>query len=231
MSNADKDINKKLAKADPIKRDVEKGMEPGEENSPMDPPEAYDTASSVGEVPYEDLETSLKELVDEHKEVTEQFKGFEKALIDFKESHFNFTRDVAETFNTFFKFFDEHVLPHNRKEERHLFPVLNRKLIESGEHSTGDNPRTAIDLMEDDHMKFIQLGTLTFNMLGLASRLPDEHSRAITFDLAYNSGVELVELMKLHIFKEDSTLFPLAHQLLTAEEFTAVQNEMSEFHA
>ena len=39
-------------------------------------------------------------------------------------------------------------------------------------------------MMEDDHIKFIQLGTLTFNLLGLATRLQDDRSRIFTYDVA-----------------------------------------------
>ena len=55
-------------------------------------------------------------------------------------------------------------------------------------------------------------------MLGLASRLPDNRSRGITFDLAYHNGKELIELLRLHIFREDNTIFPIAQELLTEEE-------------
>ncbi len=108
---------------------------------------------------------------------------------------------------------------HNRKEEKGLFPILQKKLLASGEHSTGENPHTPIDLMEDDHIKMIQLATLSFNLLGLAMRLKDKEDIAVTFDLAYNNGKELAELLRLHIYREDNTLFPMAQELLTEEEF------------
>ena len=49
-------------------------------------------------------------------------------------------------------------------------------------------------------------------------RLKAPEAIATTFDLAYNNGKELVELLRLHIYREDNTLFPLAQQLLTEEE-------------
>jgi hemerythrin-like domain-containing protein len=113
-------------------------------------------------------------------------------------------------------------LPHNRKEERHYFRILHDRLIESGEHGTGDIPSTAVDLMEDDHVKFIQLAALSFNLLGLATRLRDQESRLLTFDLAYNTGRELIELLRLHIFREDETLFPLSQEILHEEDFTFI---------
>lgn len=161
--------------------------------------------------------------MDEHKEVIEQLDKFDKTLIKFKEDHFVFTQDMSAEFNASFKYFDNDVVPHNSKEEKYFFRLLHERLIESGEHGNGETPETAVDLMEDDHNKFIQLATLSFNMLGLGSRLRDIESRGVTFDLAYNSGRELVELLRLHIFREDETLFPLAQQLLTEEDFTQIK--------
>jgi len=43
------------------------------------------------------------------------------------------------------------------------------------------------------------LATLSFNFLGLAMRLKNQEDIAMTFDVAYNNGKELVELLKLHV--------------------------------
>lgn len=212
-----KEIKKKLKEEDPIIRNAEKGEI--EELSPMDPPDAYDEKRTIG-LEYDDFHDSLKELCDEHKEAIERCDAFEKALIQFKEGGFYITREINEAFNSFFIAFDESIMPHNRKEEKGLFPILQKRLLESGEHSTGDDPHTPIDLMEDDHIKMIQLATLSFNFLGLAMRLKAKEDIAVAFDLAYNNGKELAELLRLHIFREDHTLFPLAQKLLTEEEMS-----------
>ena len=105
---------------------------------------------------------------------------------------------------------------------------MHKKLIENGEHSPKSEGEvvTAIDMMEDDHIKFIQLGTLVFNFLGLAPRFRDEQSQMFTYDVAFNNAKELVELLKLHIFREDTTLFPLAQKYLSKEEFVAILKDM-----
>lgn len=210
-----KEINKILKEKDPIIRNAEKGD--FEELSPMDPPDAYDKERVIGNN-YDDLHNNLKELCDEHKRAITKCDAFEKALTDFKNGGFYITKEINDAFNAFFVAFDEEIMPHNRKEERGLFPILQKRLLESGEHSTGDNPHTPVDLMEDDHIKLIQLASLTFNFLGLAMRLKSKEDIAITFDIAYNNGKELVELLRLHIFREDNTIFPLAQELLTEQE-------------
>ena len=217
---SEKEIKKQLKETDPIIRNAEKGNI--EELSPMDPPDAFDVNRTIG-LNYNELDENLKELINEHQEVEQVINDFEKALQQFKQSGFYITREINDAFNAFFVTFDEKIMPHNRKEEKGLFPILQKKLIESGEHSPSkDNPYTPVDLMEDDHVKLIQLATLSFNLLGLAMRLKDKADIAVTFDLAYNKGKELVELLKLHIFREDHTLFPLAQKLLSKDELDQI---------
>ncbi|MCO5269946.1 MAG: hemerythrin domain-containing protein [Brumimicrobium sp.] len=214
-----KKINKELRDDDPIMVNAQKEGE--SEMSPMDPPEAYDKSTAIG-LDYEHANHFIQNLVDEHKEVKEELKLFDEALIRFKETHYAFNSEVADAFNKFYTYFDNHILPHNEKEEHYYFRILHKRLIESGEHGNGSEERTAIDVMEDDHIKFIQLGSLSFNLFGLAHRLRDPESRFLTWDLAYNTARELVELLRLHIFREDETLFPLSQQLLTEEDFRII---------
>jgi len=160
-------------------------------------------------------------------EVIRKLENFEASLIAFKNDAFRMNKDINDSFAGFFNFFDSNILLHNRKEEKVLFPVLKQRLIESGEHSKEVIPKIAVDLMEDDHVKFVQLASLSFNIFGLAARLPDKHSRILTYDVGYNSGIELVELLRLHIYREDNILFPLAQNLLTKTEFSKIENNPS----
>lgn len=219
-----KEINKKLKDEDPIIRNVTKD-ENMDEFSPMDPPDAYDPERTrVKGVDMNDLNPVLNDFIDEHRELLKVVDEFDIALNDFKEKKYILSSDTNNTFNMFFTYFDNDILVHNKREERHLFPILNDRMIKAGEH--GVDNITAIDLMEDDHVKFIQLGTLIFNFLGLAARLPDSHSRYLVLDIAYHNAKELVELLKLHVFREDNTLFPLAQKLLSKEELDAISKKL-----
>ena len=226
MKIIDKETGKRLKEIDPVKGNPEKEEAViDSENSPMDPPGAYEEIAE-NKITDEELDESLKLFIAEHDEAKEVISVFEKALIEFKKDGYKLSESVNKGFKSFFTFFDDELLPHNRKEEKTLFPILNVRLMESEEHSPGDNPMTAIDMMEDDHVKFIQLGTLTFNLLGLAARFRDEQSRTFTYDVAFNNGMELVELLKLHIFREDTTLFPLAQKYLSKAEFVDILKAM-----
>lgn len=218
---------KKLAKSDPVKRNVEKGLETVE-HTPLDPPEAY-SKSTVTQVRFEDYQPAIQSLILEHKSALEQIELFEMALIQFKSNGYNVDSKMNEIFGAFFKYFDEQISNHNHKEEKTLFPLLNKKLIEAGEHSSGEKLMTAIDVMEDDHIKFIQLGVLTFNLLGLASRISDREARTFVLDTAYENGRELIEALKLHIYREDYTLFPLAHKYISTNEFNEIMELMKKF--
>jgi hemerythrin-like domain-containing protein len=216
---SEKEVKNILKEEDPIIRNAEKGEI--DELSPMDPPDGFDEKRTVG-LNYSLLHPILKELCNEHKEVMVKCDAFEEAIIAFKDGGFYITKEINDAFNAFFVAFDEEILPHHKKEEQTLFPILRKKLLESGEHSTGEQPHTPVDLMEEEHIKLVQLTTLTFNLLGLAMRLKDPEDIAMTFDLAYNNGKELAELVKLHIFREDNTIFPLAQELLTEKELNSL---------
>jgi hemerythrin-like domain-containing protein len=218
---------KKLQKSDPVKKQSEKGLD-DQEDSPMDPPNAYEEPGKIT-MQQEDKADAIKIFMDEHREVLKVVAEFEKGIVAYKTNGYNLTNEINVSFSKFFKCFDEELLPHNRKEERVLFPILNKKLILAGEHSKGVKQVTAIDVMEDDHVKFIQLGALAFNLLGLATRMADERSRIFVLDTAYETSRELVELIKLHIYREDETLFPLAQQYISKEEFAMIKEEMEKY--
>ena len=220
VGQEEKVLNRKLKEEDPILRNASKELDQ-DELSPMDPPDAYEinTPDQVTENEYHAL---IKQYMSEHKSAMEVLEDFEKAMLRFKEIGYKLDDEINASFRKFFEFFENNLLDHNRREEHELFPLLDKRMIESGEHSEADNPTTAVDMMEDDHVKFIQLGALVFNMLGLAARLPDPNSRMFTYDVAYDNARELVETIRLHIYREDNVLFPLAHKLITFEEMDAM---------
>ena len=118
-----------------LKRDVEK--ESLEELSPMNPPDAYNPPN-INSVSYDKLHPFLQELVDEHKAFTKVLDAFEEALISWRKNEWVFNDFIDAGLKQFFIFFDEKVPLHNQKEEKKLFPLLHKKLIETGEHNSKD---------------------------------------------------------------------------------------------
>ena len=215
---------RKLNRIDLLRKQPEKGLDDGKGLSPMDPPEAY-APPSVAPVFPSAMHPFLRKFRDEHVPFMEELNAFEETILSIQKTAF--TKESDGKLKRFFHFFDQEFTPHSRREEATLFPFLHERLIADGEHSKGEVPTTAIDLMEDEHAKAMQLAAVVLNFLGLAFRLPDERSRLIVLDAALEQGKNLVELLRLHIFREDSVVFSLAHRLISRSEFDEMQSRAS----
>ncbi len=196
-------------------------MDSGAGLSPMDPPDAY-APPSVEPVPAADLHPFLRKFRDEHVPFTEELNAFEETILSIQKT--GYSKESDTKLRHFFNFFDEEFIPHNRREEAALFPLLHERLIAKGEHGKGEVAATAIDLMEDEHTKAVQLAAVILNFMGLAFRFPDERTRLIVLDAALEQGKNLVELLRLHIFREDNVVFSLAHRLISRAEFDEMQS-------
>src|SRR3990172_9261073 len=210
-----------LNRIDPLRKQAERGLDRGAGLSPMDPPDAY-APPSVEPVPAAELHPFLRKFRDEHAPLTEELNAFEEAILSIQKN--GYTRESDAKLKHFFHFFDREFTPHNRRGEAALFPLLHARLIADGEHGKGKVPTTAVDLMEDEHLKAMQLAAVVVNFLGLAFRLPDERSRLIVLDAALEQGKNLVELLRLHVFREDNVVCSLAHRLISRAEFDEMQS-------
>ena len=209
--------------SDPLRRNAEK-QSAKEEFSPMDPPDAY-APPNLDAVSYEDLHPFLKQFWDEHKLFIQKLDALEETLLKIQKSGVN--KEVITQLSDFFEFFDQEVVAHNQKEEKTVFPLLHERLKAIGEHGKGDDALTAIDMMEADHLKFLQLGAVVFNFFGIASKLPDRNSQLIVMDVAVEQCKVLIELLRLHIFREDNIVFSLANQHITSLEFDSLSKSIA----
>ena len=201
--------------------EVEIDMEGGV--SPYAPPEAYNPPSKEDEVAYEDLHPFLQELIDEHNEYTKELNVFEATIAMIEGGKVD--REINDRLVQFFSYFDDKIVSHNQDEERYLFARISKKMKANGEHSQADKNFNVIDVLEDDHVKSIQMASVAFNMFALFSRISDEKSRYIILDVALNQAKELLELLKVHIYREDTIIFPYAHKNFSNEELTQIQTK------
>ncbi|MBZ0243793.1 MAG: hemerythrin domain-containing protein, partial [Bacteroidales bacterium] len=169
----------------------------------------------------------LQLFMDEHKISLKKIDELEVALIEIKQEGIN--RERNKQLGRFFEFLDDKIVLHNLKEERVLFPFIHDRMIDNGEHGTGPIPDTAVDMLENDHIKMMELATLTFSLMGISSRLTDPVSIALLVDTAVEQGLSLVELLRLHIFREDNVVFPLAHKYLTENDFDKITKQMKKY--
>ncbi len=202
--------------------EIEK-IEIGENSaSPFSPPDAYSASQKEEEIPYKDMHPLLQGLIDEHKTYSEKLEEFEETIQLIENGKID--RDIDRRLRDFFAYLDEKIIPHNRDEEKALFPQISEKMNQQGKHSKGDENFNVIDVLEDEHVKTIQLSAVTFNMFALFARIPDERSRLMILDVAINQARELIELLKLHIYREDTIIFSYAHKNFSFEELSEIQN-------
>ncbi len=211
---------------DPLNVKAEKTDQP--EFSPMDPPEAYEPPET-DTMPYEDMHPLLQKFMDEHRACEKRLDGFEEVLNLMRGK--GPSREALDGLKDFYEFLDGQIVKHNLKEEKVLFPLLQPHLLESGAHSNGPFPKTVIDMLEDDHSQVMQAAAVSFSFFGMAARLPDADSRAVVFDAAIEQGKMLVELLRLHIFREDNVVFPLAHKNCSTEELDTALPVMEQYAA
>jgi hemerythrin-like domain-containing protein len=207
-----------LNRVDPVKKQSEHGLEglPPTPFSPMDPPDAY-APPGIVPVAVWDMHPFLQQLIAEHGPYLAEVDAFENTLLSIQKS--GYTKAADGQLRHFLNFLDEEFIAHNRREEATLFPLLRKRLLAAGEHGSGDDPQTPVDLMQDEHIKAVQLAAVILNFLGLAFRFPDQQTRLIVLDAALEQAKFLVEMLRLHVFREDNVVFPLAQQLIEPDEF------------
>jgi len=194
--------------------------------SPYSPPEAYNPPKVDEEVPYENMHPFLQSLRDEHDAFTKELSKFEETLDMMQNGKVD--REIDKRLQAFFEYFDEEIREHNLKEEKVFFPLVSDMMDKDGNHSKGKDDFNAIDILEDEHIKFIQMTAIVFNFFALFSRIPDEKSRIIILDAAIAESRALVELLKVHIFREDNIVFIYAHNNLSKEDFEKIELQSKE---
>ena len=207
-----------------LTRLVEHGLEE-DVTSPMDPPKPYDFSKPM-EVPFEELSPILKSLVKEHEKFLVCIDKFEKAILAFKDSNYVMSDSMSDALGAFFRLVDEEMVNHHAMEEKILFPPLRDCLIQEGECSPGKYPRTAIELMESEHLGVMQSASLVFNLIGIGSKIQDQKARDTVFHHAVEQAKEMIEELRLHIFKENQVIFPQAQKLLTKDQLSGMADKV-----
>ncbi|MCC6850271.1 MAG: hemerythrin domain-containing protein [Deltaproteobacteria bacterium] len=207
-----------LKTIDPVRRQAELGTE-STGLSPMDPPEAF-APPGLEPIPPAELHPFLRRLGEEHARLTEALDGLETVLQEVGTS--GFTTNVDHAVMRFLEVFDRDFVSHSREEEAVLFPPLHQRLIDDGEHSRGETVTTAVDVMCGEHLKAVQLAAVVLNLLRVGSCLPDERSARIVIGAALREAENLIELLRLHMFREDNIVFASAQRLLSTAELDAM---------
>lgn len=207
----------RLQEVDPVKRQGEvSASDRGSQYSPLSPPEALAPPSNV-KVNYEDLHPYLKQLVDEHNSLKAVMEDFRLTLLDLGKTK-NILGNNNKVVQHFFKIFMSEFILHNQKEENVLFPILARRFLEVGEHSKTSRPVTPIDILKNEHIEAMQVGAEARCTWELLQQIFDSSSQTILLGNFLRKSNTLLEMMKLHIFREDDIVFSLAQKYLTQEQ-------------
>jgi len=210
-----------LKRIDPLNKQQDRGIDASQGLSPMDPPDAY-RPPNMDPVPKSAMHPFLQTLIDEHAPLIDELNAFEEAILSTQKD--GYSKESNASLMRFFRSFDGDFSRQSRREESLLYPLLRQRLMAAGEHGTGDSPSTATDVIQDGHAEAIQLAAVVVNFLGLVFRLPDERSRLVVLDAALEQSKNLVELLRLLIFRKHNVLYSLAHQHITSAEFDQLQS-------
>jgi hemerythrin-like domain-containing protein len=173
------------------------------------------------EIPYEEMHPFLQELIDEHHIYTKELDVLEETIAMIESGKVD--REVDDKLRQFFYYFDSQIVNHNKGGEKYLFAGIAQKMTENKNENIN-----VIGALESDHVKSIQMAATAFNMFGLFSRIPDEKTRFIILDIALNQSKELLELLKVHIYREGTMIFPYAQKNFTNVELTQMQQSTKE---
>lgn len=203
-----------LQQLDPIKKQAEvSATDRGTQYSPLSPPDALTPPSNV-KVPYDGLHPYLKLLVDDHNKLKSEMDIFQRVLQEL--SH---NQDVlgknAKVIDRFFDVFTTEFILHNQQEEKILFPPLAKRFLEIGEHSKSSKPVTPIDILRNEHIEAMQMGAEARCTWKLIQQIIDPSSQTILLGNFLRRSHTLLEMMRLHIFREDDIVFSLAQKHLT----------------
>jgi len=135
------------------------------------------------------MSTTIELLTDQHQHVVAQLAAAEAAMT---------TAGGGTDLAAFAAYLEHEVMDHFGLEEQALFPILARHL------SLAQGP---LAVMNAEHVAFRDL----LNSLAVSLRTGDLETQAV-------HAQELIRLLRGHIAKEDHVLFPMASQLLSAEE-------------
>ncbi len=151
----------------------------------------------------------IAHLLREHNDVLARLKQLKSAARGVLQE--GYVARYRSQFRSSLTFLEEEILVHNRKEERALFPVLER-LVEG----------PTVTLRNEHRMLRKGLRKLQRAVRAL-ERTPDSF-RAI-HTLARTTG-ELVQLCVNHIHTENNILFPLVRRVLPKEDLRRVAERL-----
>jgi len=151
----------------------------------------------------------IAQLMQEHNDALVQLKHLNKAVHALRQD--GYSVKSFRQIRSALRFIEEEVTVHNQKEERALFPVLERYV---------EGPTR---IMRNDH-KQLQRG---FVQLSSAIREMEQNRDSFkAIRKLSTTAQDVVQRFVNHIHKENYILFPLVQKFLTKEELREIAKKM-----
>jgi DUF438 domain-containing protein len=152
-------------------------------------------------------------LQEEHNRILEFLDSLEKTVSVIKE---NPTKEIIQDRLSFLRQVAEHLMEvegHNRREENVLFPYLEKRGI-------SEPPA----VMWSEHNDLREMKKELQNAIEDYDKLePEEYSRRLS-----EISAKVVSTLSGHIFKENNVLYPMAIQVVKAEEWDDIREQCDE---
>lgn len=151
----------------------------------------------------------IAQLMQEHNDALLQLKLLNKAAHTLSQD--GYSAKVFNQMSAALHFIEEEVSVHNRKEEKALFPVLERYV---------DGPTR---IMRDDHKQLRKGFVKLSKAIGAVEANRDSFSAIKRLREVVKT---VVQMFVNHIHKENYILFPLVQKLLNKDELREVAKKM-----
>lgn len=159
---------------------------------------------------------ALTELAEEHADFVEKLSELEAVLDEMMETHTASGEDI-ELVEESVRFFEEELLPHFEREEKHLLPALERKIGRFG---------TLVNVVAYEHDEIRrEVQKIKEALTALQAKRPAPHLAEI--EELNRHGVFTIQFLWDHFRKEKASLFATAREVLSPEELASIGMQLS----
>ena len=159
---------------------------------------------------------ALTELAEEHADFVEKLSELEAVLDEMMETRSASDEDI-ELVEESVRFFEQELLPHFEREEKHLLPALERKIGRFG---------TLVNVVAYEHDEIRrEVQKIKEALAALQAKRPAPHLSEI--EELNRHGVFTIQFLWDHFRKEKASLFATAREVLSPEELASIGMHLS----
>lgn len=159
---------------------------------------------------------ALTELAEEHADFIEKLSELEAVLDEMIVTHSASDEDI-ELLDESVRFFDEELLPHFDREEKHLLPALEAKIGRFG---------SLVNVVAYEHDEIRrEVQKIREALTALRAKRPAPHVAEI--EELNRHGIFTIQFLWDHFRKEKTSLFATAREVLSPDELASIGVHLS----